>query len=57
MLPIGPTPEPVDWSVARAIAEKANSEANFGDVDVAWGVLGQAWKLFSDMMELELEGD
>ena len=43
VLPIGPTPEPVDWSVARAIAENANSEADFGDVDVALGVLGQAW--------------
>ena len=56
-LPIGPTPAPQDWSIARAVAERANGMADDEGIGVGqtWEVMGEAWKLFSDVMERELE--
>ena len=54
-LPFGASREPLGWTDTRAKAEQANLVATGGSVAEAWPVLDEAWKAFSDMMELELE--
>eukprot|EP00959_Pyramimonas_sp_CCMP1952_P088915 1860561-Pyramimonas_sp.AAC.1 len=54
-LPIGPSPQPRDWRVPRAVAEAAVESALHDPVSRSRELLKEAWRYFANTFELELE--
>eukprot|EP00959_Pyramimonas_sp_CCMP1952_P279771 5849469-Pyramimonas_sp.AAC.1 len=55
MLPTGPSPQPRDWRVPRAVADAAAQAAVPREIRHAWELLTEAWRAFANTFELELE--